>query len=85
MFNYSYPIIFQTETETEKCTRIANLKVINYKGVLCSVNDDHMNNMNIFAHAVTDSEVAPRKINRHYALSGGSRISQKGCQPQRGC
>ena len=45
MFNYLHPIIFQTETEIEKCTRVASLNVISYKRVLCSVNDDHMKNI----------------------------------------
>ena len=77
MFNYLHAIMFQTETE--KCTRVANLKVISYKGVLCSVNDDHMKTLKkILARAITNSEVAPRNINLHYVLSGGSRISQKG-------
>ena len=47
MFNYLHPIIFQKETETEKCTRVASLKVISYKGALYFVNNDHIKNIKI--------------------------------------
>ena len=81
MFNYLYPIIFQTETETEKCTRVANLKDISYKGVLCSVNDDHMNNINTLT--VTDSEVAPRNINPHLPRVAYPGFPRRGANPRR--
>ena len=64
---------------------MASAKVISNKGALCSLNDDHMKNIDFFSHPVTDSEVASSNIDLHNTLSGGSRVSENWrCLPQKG-